>query len=77
MKRSDSYPDDALIAVAQAADILGVHPDTIRRWADDGHMPVLRTPTGMRRFRAGDIRAVLVPEPHDEPEDPEAAVCAS
>src|ERR1700694_4414231 len=32
----------------QAADLLGVSPDTVRRWADAGRLPTLRSPGGHR-----------------------------
>lgn len=40
------------------ARLLGVHPDTVRRWADAGVLPYWRSPTGQRRFRRADIDAV-------------------
>ena len=43
------------LSPADAAEILGVHRDTITRWADDGHLACWRTPTGYRRFRRSDI----------------------
>jgi molybdopterin-binding protein len=36
--------------VGQAADLLGVSADTIRRLADKGDLPVARTPGGRRRL---------------------------
>lgn len=57
--RSNSYPDDALVALGPAAKILGVAPRTMRKYADDGLLPVFRTPTQHRRFRVADLRALL------------------
>ncbi|MFN8470993.1 MAG: helix-turn-helix domain-containing protein [Anaerolineae bacterium] len=34
----------------EAAQRLGVHPTTLRRWADDGQVPFMVTPGGHRRF---------------------------
>lgn len=62
MQSSDSYPDDALVAATPGARLIGVHPDTLRRYADDGRVPVVRTPSGQRRFLVRDLRALLVPE---------------
>ncbi|MEM1055270.1 MAG: helix-turn-helix domain-containing protein [Bacteroidota bacterium] len=43
-------PDPNLLTVRQAADLLGVHVDTIRRWTDEGRLPETRTPGGHRRI---------------------------
>jgi molybdopterin-binding protein len=34
--------------MGQAAELLGVSPDTVRRWADDGRLPTRRTEGGHR-----------------------------
>jgi molybdopterin-binding protein len=36
--------------VGQAAELLGVSPDTVRRWADRGRLKMSRTPGGRRRL---------------------------
>lgn len=38
------------LELSQAADFLGVHFTTLRRWADAGKVPYMRTPGGRRRF---------------------------
>jgi excisionase family DNA binding protein len=43
------------VSLRQAAEILGVHPATVRNWADKGDLPSRRTPGGHRRFRRGDL----------------------
>ena len=43
------------ISLRRAADILGVHPATVRNWADKGDLPSRRTPGGHRRFRKNDL----------------------
>lgn len=36
--------------LSEAAEFLGVHFTTLRRWADSGKVPFIRTPGGRRRF---------------------------
>ena len=36
------------LRIGQAAELLGVSADTVRRWADDGRLPSRRTPGGQR-----------------------------
>ena len=43
------------LPLKQAADRLGVHSTTLRRWADNGDIPVMLTPGGHRRFTVADI----------------------
>jgi excisionase family DNA binding protein len=43
------------LSLTEASASLGVHPTTLRRWADAGDVPCFRTPGGHRRFRAGDL----------------------
>ena len=39
-----------LLTVAQVADQLGVHVNTVRRWADQGYIEHVKLPSGYRRF---------------------------
>jgi excisionase family DNA binding protein len=41
--------------LSEAAELLGVHPSTVRQWADRGELPAQRTAGGHRRFRRGDV----------------------
>ncbi|MCI0399209.1 MAG: helix-turn-helix domain-containing protein [Chloroflexi bacterium] len=45
--------------LGEAAQALGVHPATLRTWADSGEIPSQRTPGGHRRFRREDLDAWL------------------
>ncbi|MCA9919505.1 MAG: helix-turn-helix domain-containing protein [Anaerolineales bacterium] len=47
------------INLSEAADLLGVHPATVRAWGDKGELPMQRTPGGHRRFRRADVEARL------------------
>jgi excisionase family DNA binding protein len=46
------------VSLRQAADLLGVHPATVRNWADKGDLASRRTPGGHRRFRKADLMAL-------------------
>ena len=43
------------LGLAETAALLGVHPSTVRNWADSGRLPVHRTGGGHRRFRRTEI----------------------
>jgi excisionase family DNA binding protein len=47
------------LALKEAGDFLGVHFTTLRTWADNGEIPVFRTPGGHRRFSLDDLRRFL------------------
>lgn len=48
--------DDRLISPAEAAQILGVSNETVRRWIRANKMPAVRTPGGGYRVRRSDLR---------------------
>lgn len=48
--------DKTWLSLGEASQMLGVHTSTLRRWADQGQIPVYLTPGGHRRFTAADIR---------------------
>ena len=43
------------MSLGEAAEVLGVHPSTVRNWADQGVLPVHRTQGGHRRFLRKEI----------------------
>ncbi len=49
----------------EAAGYLGVHADTLKRWADLGEVASWLTPGGHRRFAVEDLDALL-PDPEPE-----------
>jgi len=49
----------AWIGLGEASRMLGIAPGTLRRWADDGRVPVFTTPGGHRRFSRSAINALL------------------
>jgi excisionase family DNA binding protein len=52
-------PSEDLVSLSKAAETLGVHPTTLRAWADRGDIASSRTAGGHRRFRASDLAAWL------------------
>lgn len=52
------------LTITQAATRLGVHRATLRRWADEGQIPVLLTPGGHRRFSTDDIGKFIQEKRH-------------
>lgn len=48
----------ALLRLKAAAEVLGVHPVTLRRWADEGRVPVVR-PGRERRFRTEELERFM------------------
>jgi excisionase family DNA binding protein len=49
-----------LLAVQEVADLLNVHPNTVRQWSDQGLIKSYRIgPRGDRRFRQEDISDFL------------------
>lgn len=55
------------LRIGQAAELLGVSADTVRRWADDGRLPTRRT-TGGQRIVEGAALAALAVEQAKTPE---------
>lgn len=47
--------DETWLTLSEAAELLNVHPTTLRRWANSGEIPTLVTPGGHRRFAATDL----------------------
>ena len=43
-------PASELLTITEAAKRLGIHYQTLRAWADSGKIPVVRLPSGYRRF---------------------------
>lgn len=52
-----SLNGDEWLNLGEAAELLGVHPSTLRTWADRGDLPAHRTPGKHRRFRRADVEA--------------------
>jgi excisionase family DNA binding protein len=54
------------VSLRHAAEILGVHPATVRNWTDKGELPSRRTPGGHRRFRRADLEKLAIAQQPSE-----------
>lgn len=60
-------PETEWVSLRHAADILGVHPATVRNWADEGRITSRRTAGGHRRFSRGDLERFAQSEADVQP----------
>ena len=67
-----SQSGEEWLSLREAADLLGMHPATVRLWADRNEIPSRRTSGGHRRFRRADVEARLREE--TEPKQDPAAL---
>ncbi len=51
------------LPIGEAARILGVSVETLRRWDADGKITAVRTPNGQRRFHRADVDQLLTNAP--------------
>ena len=59
MQNKDAAFSADHLPVGAAAALIGISADTLRRWEKSGRISSFRTPTGHRRFRRGDVLALL------------------
>jgi excisionase family DNA binding protein len=52
-------PDDPWLPLGAASRLVGVGPDTLRRWADTGKVQSYQTPGGHRRFLRSSLEAMV------------------
>lgn len=57
--RSNADRGGRWLSINAACEILGVDKSTLRRWSDNGRVPVFRTPGGHRRYSEDDLHAFL------------------
>lgn len=63
MPNSRPRPEPAVperLPLGKASRMLGVDPDTLRRWADEGRVPAFTTPGGHRRFERRALERLVV-----------------
>jgi excisionase family DNA binding protein len=60
---------DEMLSLGKAAEMLGVHTMTLRRWSDSGQFPTYRTVGGHRRFALSDVRTYLAQNKTDPVND--------
>jgi excisionase family DNA binding protein len=62
-KVSAMYNNDAIesmLTVSEVAQLLHIHPNTLRRWSNEGRLNAFRiTPRGDRRFKKQDVDRFL------------------
>jgi excisionase family DNA binding protein len=51
----DYRPTNEWLSLSQVAEILGVHPSTVRSWSNQGSFPVHRTQGGHRRYLRSEV----------------------
>ncbi|MEX1335843.1 MAG: helix-turn-helix domain-containing protein [Candidatus Limnocylindrales bacterium] len=51
--------DDTWLPLGRASRLVGVDPDTLRRWADEGRVEVYLTPGGHRRFQRRSLERMV------------------
>ncbi len=56
------------LTLSEVAQILGVHPSTVRIWANQGKVPVHRTRGGHRRFRRDELELWMMATKQQENE---------
>lgn len=56
------------LSLSEASELIGVHPSTLRRWADAGTIQCTRTPGGHRRFRRAALERYLANREQEDAE---------
>jgi excisionase family DNA binding protein len=62
------------LGLGAAAQILGIHPSTLRGWADKGEVPSHRTPGGHRRFKRTELEVWAASRRTSQPSEVQVVV---
>ena len=62
------------LSLSEVAKILGVHPSTVRNWANQGQIPVHRTSGGHRRFKRSEVVLWQQTQRSDDPDEAQLVV---
>jgi len=62
------------VSLGEAARLIGVHPATIRNWAEKGELPFRRTAGGHRRFHRTDLKRWLASHRLGQPTEAQLVV---
>jgi len=62
------------LSLSEVAKVLGVHPSTVRNWADQGQMPVHRTTGGHRRFKRSEVELWQQAQRHNGPNEAQLVI---
>lgn len=58
-QKQAASPAQRFLNVSDAAELLGVSAASLRKWSDQGLVPVYRTPGGQRRYSLADLEEFL------------------
>jgi excisionase family DNA binding protein len=62
------------LSITGAAEVLGVHPSTVRLWSDKGVLPVHRTQGGHRRYKRSEMELWMEHNRHQRPIEPQGII---
>lgn len=62
------------LSLSEVAKVLGVHPSTVRNWADQGQIPVHRTTGGHRRFKKSEVELWQQTQRHNGPNEAQLVI---
>jgi excisionase family DNA binding protein len=62
------------LTLTEVAKLLGIHPSTVRNWADQGVLPVHRTQGGHRRFLRSEIDLWMQSQRVHKPQESEGMI---